>query len=199
MEEESDIDYTLKLLIVGDSTVGKTNFIYRFIENKFNQNYIATSGIELKTVKIEINKSKIRVQLWDTAGQEKYKAVTKNLFLKVQGTLIMFDITNDNSFNNAKKWVSSIKEECGKQMQMILVGNKSDLKDERIVKREEASKYAEAEKIEYIETSSKTGDNIQNSINLICQKILENTEFDKDFSFTLEQTFVNKKTKCCEK
>ena len=199
MEDKFDIDYTIKLLIVGDSSVGKTNFIFRFIENKFNQNYMTTSGIELKTVIIEINNNKIRVQLWDTAGQEKYKAITKNLFLKVQGTLVVFDITNDNSFNNAKKWVNSIKEECGKTMQMILIGNKSDLEEKRVVSQEEASQYAEEEKIEYIETSSKTGENIQRAINSICQKILDNTELERDFSFTLEQTILKKKSKCCEK
>ena len=199
MEDELNIDYTIKLLILGDSSVGKTNFIFRFIENKFNQNYMTTSGIELKTAKIDINNNKIRVQLWDTAGQEKYKAITKNLFLKVQGTLVVFDITNDNSFNNAKKWVNSIKEECGKTMQMILIGNKSDLEEKRIVSQEEASQYAEKEKIEYIETSSKTGENIQRAINSICQKILDNTELERDFSFTLEQTILKKKMKCCEK
>jgi small GTP-binding protein len=153
----------------------------------------------LKTVIIEINNNKIRVQLWDTAGQEKYKAITKNLFLKVQGTLVVFDITNDNSFNNAKKWVNSIKDECGKTMQMILIGNKSDLEEKRVVSQEEASQYAEEEKIEYIETSSKTGENIQRAINSICQKILDNTEIERDFSFTLEQTILKKKSKCCEK
>ena len=83
MEIESDFDYTIKLLVVGDSTVGKTNFIRMFIENVFSQNYMTTSGIDLKTSSIEIKNKKIRVQLWDTAGQEKYRAITKNLFLKV--------------------------------------------------------------------------------------------------------------------
>ena len=145
MEEESDIDYTIKLLIVGDSSVGKTNFIFRLIEDKFNPNYMTTTGIDLKTINIEIDNKKIRVQLWDTAGQEKYKAITKNLFLKVQGTLVVFDITNDDSFVSSKSWVSSLKDECGRQMQIILIGNKSDLEDKRVVSREEASKYAEEE------------------------------------------------------
>ena len=123
MEQESDFDYTIKLLVVGDSSVGKTNFITMFIENKFNQTYMTTSGMDLKTSSIVVKNKKIRVQLWDTAGQEKYRAITKNLFLKVQGALVVYDITNDNSFTNLKTWVKSIKEECGKSMQMIIVSS----------------------------------------------------------------------------
>ena len=198
MEEESDIDYTIKLLIVGDSSVGKTNFIFRLIEDKFNPNYMTTTGIDLKTINIEIDNKKIRVQLWDTAGQEKYKAITKNLFLKVHGTLVLFDISNDDSFNSSKSWVSSLKDECGRQLQIILIGNKSDLEDKRIVSKEEASKYAEEEKLEYMETSSKTGENIHKAIKLLCQKVLENTELERDFSFTIDQSDVkSKKHKCC--
>ena len=123
-------DLTLKLLIVGDSSVGKTNFTSRFIENKFNNSYMTTSGIDLQTADIEIKNKKVRIQLWDTAGQEKYKAITKNLFLKVMGAIIIYDITSEKSFINLKSWVQMIKEECGSHMQIIMVGNKSDLADQ---------------------------------------------------------------------
>ena len=176
MEQESDFDYTIKLLVVGDSSVGKTNFITQFIENKFNQTYMTTSGMDLKTSSIVVKNKKIRVQLWDTAGQEKYRAITKNLFLKVQGALVVYDITNDNSFTNLKTWVKSIKEECGKSMQMIIVGNKCDLDDQRVIEKEKALEYAEEEKVEYIETSSKTGENVQKAISQLCEKVLEKCE-----------------------
>ena len=200
MELDSDFDYTIKILVVGDSTVGKTNFIRMFIENKFNQNYMTTSGIDLKTSSIEIKNKKIRVQLWDTAGQEKYKAITKNLFLKVQAALIVYDITNEETFNNLKTWVRSIKEECGKQIQMLIIGNKNDLNEERVVDKNIAMEYAKEEKIDYLETSSKTGDNIQKAISLLCEKVLENTEFTNDFSFTLDATAISQKnkSKCCQ-
>ena len=199
MEIDSDFDYTIKILVVGDSTVGKTNFIRMFIENKFNQNYMTTSGIDLKTSNIEIKNKKIRVQLWDTAGQEKYRAITTNLFLKVQGVLIVYDITNEETFNNLKSWVKSIKDECGKQMQMLIVGNKNDLEEQRVIDKNIAIEYAKEEKLEYIETSSKTGDNIQKAITLLCEKILDNTELTNDFSFTLDATSLSQKNKsrCC--
>ena len=200
MELDSDFDYTIKILVVGDSTVGKTNFIRMFIENKFNQNYMTTSGIDLKTSSIEIKNKKIRVQLWDTAGQEKYKAITKNLFLKVQAALIVYDITNEETFNNLKTWVRSIKDECGKQIQMLIIGNKNDLNEERVVDKNIAMEYAKEEKIDYLETSSKTGDNIQKAISLLCEKVLENTEFTNDFSFTLDASAISQKnkSKCCQ-
>ena len=199
MEPESDFDYTIKLLVVGDSSVGKTNFITMFIENKFNQTYMTTSGMDLKTSSIVVKNKKIRVQLWDTAGQEKYRAITKNLFLKVQGALVVYDITNDNSFTNLKTWVKSIKEECGKSMQMIIVGNKCDLDDQRVIEKEKALEYAEEEKVEYIETSSKTGENVQKAISQLCEKVLENNEMGAEFSFTLDASSFSKnnKRKCC--
>ena len=197
--EESDFDFTIKLLIVGDTCVGKTNFISVFMGNTFSENYMTTSGIDLKTTKIEIRNKKIRIQLWDTAGQEKYRAITKTLFLKVQGILILYDITKEISFNHLKDWIKSIREECGSQIQLLIVGNKSDLNESRIIEKEKALAYAEEEKIKYIETSSKTGENIQKAISLLCEKIIDNTEISGDFSFTIDAGSLSKKNKgkCC--
>ena len=199
MNSESQFDYTVKLLIVGDSSVGKTNFIYRYIENKFSQNYMVTTGIDLKTTTMELNGKKIRIQLWDTAGQEKYRAITKNLFLKVQGVLAVYDITNENSFKSLKSWINSIKEECGSHMPILIVGNKNDLENQRLVNKNDAKIYAQEQRCEYIETSSKTGENIAKSITLITEKVLENSELGNDFSFTLDSSSIynKKKHKCC--
>ena len=199
MEQEQEIDYTIKLLIVGDSSVGKSNFIYRFIEDRFCEDYLTTSGIDLKTANMKIKDKMIRVQLWDTAGQEKYRAITKNLFLKVLGALIFYDITNENTFQNLKEWVKSIKEECGGHMKMILIGHKSDLEDMRVVRRDVAEAYANEQKIEYMEASSKTGENVQKAIISLCEKIMKSEELGRDYSFTLDKSsFVQtKKKKCC--
>ena len=192
-------DLTLKLLIVGDSSVGKTNFTSRFIENKFNNSYMTTSGIDLQTADIEIKNKKVRIQLWDTAGQEKYKAITKNLFLKVMGAIIIYDITSEKSFINLKSWVQMIKEECGSHMQIIMVGNKSDLVEQRKVSEEDAMNYAKEQKIDYIETSCKTGENVKKAVVNLCESIMETKELGDDASFMLDSsTFVQpKKKKCC--
>ena len=194
---DDNYDLTLKILIVGDSGVGKTNFILRFLNNEFNQNYMSTAGIDLKSGSIIIKNKKIRIQIWDTAGQEKYKAITKNLFLKVMGALIVYDITNENSFYNLQSWVSMVKEECGKHMKIVIVGNKSDLDSKRAISKEEVLNYAKEQKVEYIETSSKTGENIIKAITLLSEQILENSESIDDVSFRLDSISLQKRKKCC--
>ena len=197
-DTESEYDYTIKLLVLGDTNVGKTKFIIRFSENKFQEEYMATIGIDLKFSTIEIKGKKIRVQMWDTAGQEKYRSITKNLFLKVQGILALYDITNDITFENLKIWIRTIKEECNSSIPIIIVGNKTDLEDQHKVNKNDAILYAKNEKVEYIETSSKTGENILKAITLISEQILESNEFANEFSFTLDSSSIyNKKKKCC--
>ena len=198
---DANYDLTLKLLVVGDSSVGKTNFVMRLINNEFSKNYMTTSGIDLKATDIEIKNKKIHIQLWDTAGQEKYKAITKNLFLKVMGALIIYDITNEASYNNLKSWVQLIKEECGKHMQLIILGNKSDLDAERKISKDEAINYAKEQKIDYIETSSKTGENVKKAVTMICESILENKEMNDSSSFMLDNSSFlmdKRKKRCCK-
>ena len=196
---EDNYDLTLKILIVGDSSVGKTNFMTRFIENKFSEGYMTTSGIDLQTTDIQIKNKKIRIQLWDTAGQEKYKSITKNLFLKVMGAIIIYDITSEKSYINCKMWVQMIKEECGSHMQIIIVGNKSDLNDQRKIDEEEVMNYAKEQNTQYIETSCKTGENIRKAVSILCEKIMENKEMTDDSSFMLDNSafLPQKKRKCC--
>ena len=154
--------------------------------------------MELKTTKIIIDKHKIRVNLWDTAGQEKYRSVTKSLFNKVQGVLALYDITNEDSFKNLKHWVKMVKEECS-NMQLLMIGNKNDLENERIISFEEASEYAKNQKMEYMETSSKTGDNVNKAVETICKKIIENNVLKSDYSFSLDcKKTKDEKRKCCE-
>ena len=198
MELETYFDYTIKILILGDTTVGKTNILTMYMEKIFNQKYMTTAGIDLKTTSIELNNRKIRIQLWDTCGQERYKSITKNLFLKVQGILAVYDITNRNSFSNLKNWVKLVKSD-GNHPKMLIIGNKTDLIDKREVPKEEAIEYAKEEKIEYIETSSKTGENINKAITMICEKIMDDSSFEKDVSFALDTSSVlrKKRHKCC--
>ena len=147
MTSEKEYEFIIKILIIGDSTVGKTNFVYKFSEDKFSENYFASTGIELKTTSIQIDGKSIKIQLWDTAGQEKYRAMIKNLYLKSQGIIILFDITNETSFINLKNWMSQIKESCGEDIPILLVGNKIDLEDNRVINKERAMEYANNENI----------------------------------------------------
>ena len=198
MDENSDI--TLKLLIVGGSGVGKTNFLNMFLNNKFNQNYFSSTGIDLQNKIMNIKDKKVRIQIWDTAGQEKYKSITKNLFLKVMGALVLYDITNEESFTKLKEWVELIKEECGRHIKILIIGNKSALESQRAIDKEDAMKYANEEKVQYIECSSKTGENVEKAIIVLSEKILESTEISMDSSLMLDSTLLSskiKKRKCC--
>ena len=195
MTSEKEYEFIIKILIIGDSTVGKTNFVYKFSEDKFSENYFASTGIELKTTSIQIDGKSIKIQLWDTAGQEKYRAMIKNLYLKSQGIIILFDITNETSFINLKNWMSQIKESCGEDIPILLVGNKIDLEDNRVINKERAMEYANNENIEYIEVSSKTGENINKALTSLLQKILKRADSNSNFSFTLDAGTVKKKNK----
>ena len=107
MKLDSDFEFPLKVIVIGDTCVGKTNFIFRFVENRFSLNYVSTVGFDYRSKIITLPKSKkkVKLQIWDTAGQERYNAVNKNLFQKVQGVIIMYDITNRASFENINKWL----------------------------------------------------------------------------------------------
>ena len=142
MDTKSEFDYLIKLLILGDSAVGKTNFLCKLTENKFNQNYMASTAIDIKNTSIKINGKNIKLQIWDTAGQEKYRALTRSFLIKAQGILALYDITNHTSFDNLQSWLTLIKEECYVDIPVIIVGNKMDLEEKRIVDKEEASEYA---------------------------------------------------------
>ena len=202
MTDDSQFECTLKLLVLGGSSVGKSNFIHRFITNEFSEHHISSSGLELKSSEITIKNKRIRIQLWDTAGQEKYKSITKSLFVKVQGIIAMFDLTNEDSFNQAKFWIKSIREECGSRMPLILLGNKSDLEDSIIVSEKEIKEYTDKEKIPYIMTSSKTNLNIKKAVSDLCENILDYKEDKEEMtsSFSLDSVLIDseKKKKCCK-
>ena len=199
INQDSEPEYSIKLLVLGDISVGKSSFIYRYIEDKFHVDSMTTTGLDLKTKDLIVNNKKIRIQLWDTAGQEKYKSITQNLILRVQGIIILFDITNKESFNNLSLWIKIIKDQCGHNLPILIAGNKKDLEANRLVKKEEINKFTNNEKIDYIETSCKTGENIKETIYIICKKIIASFSLKNDLSFSLNSSAltVTKKKKCC--
>ena len=188
---------TLKILILGDSYVGKSNFIFRYIKKEYNGRHLASIGAELKNTDVVVGSNKFRLQIWDTAGQKRYETITRSLFQKVQGFIVMFDITNEESYNGAKSWIKSIKDEFGKNSPILLIGNKSDLENIRVIFLEDIKKYAKEENLNYIETSSKTGDNINKSISIICKLILEKKDLSNSFSINYSDHSKKRKKLCC--
>ena len=193
---DSSETLTIKLLILGDLSVGKSSFIYRFIDDKFDET-ITTTDLDLKTADLVIEDKNIRVQLWDTAGQEKYRSISKNLISRVQGILILYDITNESTFSNLNSWIKTIKDQ-GRKMPILIVGNKSDLEDKRFIKKEDAKNFCKNEKMKYMETSCKTGENVKNTIDTFCKQIMKTTNLKIEASFSLDSSaLVIKNKKCC--
>ena len=191
----------IKLLIVGDTGVGKSNFIYRYIKEQFSDNSLSSVGFESNSKEIEITDKKVIVQLWDSAGEEKFKSITKNLFSRVQGIIIVYDITNKQSFLNIPNWIKLIKEE-NDNIPYTLVGNKCDLKRERVVQEEEGEKFSQDNNIDFLETSAKQDINIMECINNFVKKIVNSDNFVRNLSFSLqdesfERNTINKIEKCC--
>ena len=162
-------DLKLKLILLGDSGVGKTNLISRYISNSFDENTRATIGVEFFCKNFRVNKKRtIKVEIWDTAGQERYKAITSVYYKGAKGAFIVYDITSRKTFENIDKWIGEIKERTTDDVKLIIIGNKTDLNNEREVKSEEALiKYQDMD-IPLIETSALEDTNVNEAfINLI--------------------------------
>ena len=140
---EDEYDLNLKIIIVGDSAVGKSNIGTRYIEDTFSLETKATVGVEFFTKDIIMNKCNIRAHIWDTAGQEKFRAITKSYYRGAKGALVVFDLTKRESFNNADKWISELRANGENDLIIILIGNKSDLVMDRCITKEEAKEKAE--------------------------------------------------------
>jgi Ras-related protein Rab-11A len=154
-------DFKLKIVVVGDSGVGKTNLIKRFISNEFSGNLKATIGVEFMSKTYRINKHLFKIEIWDTAGQERYKSITAIYYKGSKGALIVYDTTNQTTFENIDKWILELKEKTSNDIKLMIVGNKIDLKDERQVKNEDALKKADTLGIPLMETSALEATNVK--------------------------------------
>ena len=197
MNIQSTFDYLLKILIIGDSGVGKTNFLFRFVDDKFYQVYEATIGMDTrsKIIILPRTKQKIKIQFWDTAGQERYRSVNKLLFQKVQGIILMYDITKRETYEGLNSWVEFIYDTID-YVPIVLVGNKLDEEEEnRIVRFEEGKSLAKENGFIFYETSALNGKNVNNVVYSLCDKIITSLEetFNVNASVSLNQ-FLDEKS-----
>ena len=170
-----------KLLTLGNSKVGKTSFILKYTEDTFTTNTSTTIGIDYKD-KYEIlkNNQKVKIAIYDTNGQERFKSLSLNYLKKADGILLFYDITDKESFDSIKEWMQSIYEIKDNNFPIVLIGNKIDLKDERIVTKEEGESESVKYNIKFYETSCKDNINIKESILFLIYKILGNIQEEKD-------------------
>ena len=203
MNIDINFDLSISILFLGDSKVGKTNMIYRFVENKYSDEILVTLGFDIKTKIIKIMNKNILVKIFDTAGQERFNAVTKSLFQKVQGIILVYDISNEESFNNINFWISQINDNF-LNIKCILAGNKCDLEKERIISKKEGENLAKKNNFKFFETSSKTGHNINEIMNEIVSDIYKNNNFISEIktlslndSIKSKSEHKKKRKNCC--
>ena len=205
MEKES-YDLLLKIILIGDSCVGKSNILLKYLKNEFDPNSRATVGVEFGTKNIIINNKKIKIQIWDTAGQERYRSITSAYYKGAKGALIVYDITRKCTFDNIDKWISDLKLNGDKNICIVILGNKSDLDDKREVSKDDGIKKSEMYKTAFLETSALNGDNIGKAFDEIIEQIIQNNksffednnkkEMDKGVNLN-ESNKDNDKKKCC--
>lgn len=157
----SEYDYLFKLLLIGDSGVGKSCLLLRFAEDTYTQDYISTIGVDFKIRTIELDGKTIKLQIWDTAGQERFRTITSSYYRGAHGIIIVYDVTDQESFNNVNQWLQEIDRYATGGVMKLLVGNKSDLKDKKVVDYTVAKEFADALEIPLIETSALDSTNVE--------------------------------------
>ncbi|KAH7286982.1 hypothetical protein KP509_32G031600 [Ceratopteris richardii] len=173
-------DYLFKVVIIGDSAVGKSNLLARFARNEFNANSKATIGVEFQTQSLKIDGREVQAQLWDTAGQERFRAVTSAYYRGAVGALIVYDITRKLTFENVARWLDELRMHSETILVTMLVGNKCDLSDLREVPTDEGKTYAEAEGLMFLETSALDTTNVNAAFHSVVKEIY--------FSYTSKKT-----------
>ena len=222
---ETNYNYLFKYILIGDTCkifilmqliylwidVGKSNILSRFIMGRFNPEHEITIGCEFMAKNIQINERNVRIQIWDTAGQESYRSITRSYYKSSTCAFIIYDVTDKKSFTNISSWLDECREMCYKDMLICLVGNKIDLEDKRVISKEEGQKFADDNRLLFFETSTKTGTNIEEIFNKCTSDIVAKIEsgaivvdsFNSGIKIgkypnkEIEQALVQKKKGCC--
>ncbi|XP_046996430.1 ras-related protein Rab-8A isoform X1 [Schistocerca americana] len=164
-------DYLFKLLLIGDSGVGKTCVLFRFSEDAFNTTFISTIGIDFKIRTIELDGKKIKLQIWDTAGQERFRTITTAYYRGAMGIMLVYDITNEKSFENIKNWIRNIEENASADVEKMLLGNKCELTEKRQVTKERGEQLAIEYGIKFMETSAKASIRVEEAFFTLARDI----------------------------
>ncbi|XP_074859289.1 ras-related protein Rab-3B [Carettochelys insculpta] len=179
---DQNFDYMFKLLIIGNSSVGKTSFLFRYVDDTFTTSFVSTVGIDFKVKTVYRNDKRVKLQIWDTAGQERYRTITTAYYRGAMGFILMYDITNEESFNAVQDWATQIKTYSWDNAQVILVGNKCDMEDERIIPLERGKHLADQLGFDYFDASAKENINVrqvfERLVDIICEKMSESIESD---------------------
>ncbi|XP_040900812.1 RAB11a, member RAS oncogene family, like [Toxotes jaculatrix] len=186
---EDEYDYLFKVVLIGDSGVGKSNLLSRFTRNEFNLESKSTIGVEFATRSIQVEGKTVKAQIWDTAGQERYRAITSAYYRGAVGALLVYDIAKHLTYENAERWLKELQDHADSNIVIMLVGNKSDLRHLRAVPTDEAKAFAEKHGLSFLETSALDSSNVELAFqtiltaiyNIVSQRQMSGRS-DSDFS-----------------
>ncbi|WP_411022901.1 Rab GTPase family protein [Salmonella sp. s51228] len=199
-------DFLFKLLLIGDSGVGKTCVLFRFSEDAFNSTFISTIGIDFKIRTIDMDGKKIKLQIWDTAGQERFRTITTAYYRGAMGIMLVYDITNEKSFENIKHWIRNIEEHASHDVERMVLGNKADLEEKRRVPKNRGEMLAVEYGIKFMETSAKNSTNVEDAFIELTRDIKNkmdkssvrmNSAVKQDIRKVHDQDKKDKKTSFC--
>ncbi|WJX85749.1 Ras-related protein raba3 [Trifolium repens] len=168
---QEKIDYVFKVVVIGDSAVGKTQILSRFAKNEFCFDSKSTIGVEFQTRTVTINGKLIKAQIWDTAGQERYRAVTSAYYRGALGAMLVYDITKRQTFDHVARWVEELRSHADNSIVIMLIGNKGDLVDQRVVHTEDAVEFADDQGLFFSETSALSGENVNSAFFKLLEEI----------------------------
>lgn len=193
-----------KLLIIGDSGVGKSSLLIRFSDNTFSGSYITTIGVDFKIRTVLLHGERVKLQIWDTAGQERFRTITNTYYRGTHGVIVVYDVTNGESFGNVKRWLQEIESNCD-IVNKVLVGNKNDDPTRKVVTTEDAERFANQMEIKLFETSAKDNINVEEMFLAITEQVLKHkkqTQKQKQSETASDTVQLGKRTqkkknKCC--
>ncbi|KAF9608555.1 hypothetical protein IFM89_009921 [Coptis chinensis] len=207
---DEEYDYLFKVVLIGDSGVGKSNLLSRFTRNEFCLESKSTIGVEFATRTLQVEGKTIKAQIWDTAGQERYRAITSAYYRGALGALLVYDVTKPTTFENVSRWLKELRDHADSNIVIMLIGNKTDLKHLRGVATEDAQSYAEKEGLSFIETSALEAINVEKAFQtilgeiyrIISKKTLSSdepapTSIKEGKTLVVEGSEANTKKPCC--
>ena len=212
MDDSEEYEMMIKVILIGDSGVGKTNIMSKFLKNQFLEDSKATVGVEFGSKLFIQQGHKIKAQIWDTAGQEKYKAITSAYYKGSKGALVIYDITQKETFANIEKWINDLKCKGDPKITIIIIGNKNDLEEKRQISKEQGEEKAKSFGCAFLETSAFSGDNIEKAFEMMVKEIydkftsdiggddeeeLDSNEKGEDLKIENVNPDNNEKKKCC--
>jgi len=161
-----------KILLIGDSSVGKTCLLLRFVDDKYTESFVSTIGVDykIKTITDDAGNT-VKLQIWDTAGQERFRTITSSYYHGAHGIIVVYDVTDNVTFSNVKQWLEEISRYASQTVAKLLVGNKSDLETDRVVSYQAAKEFADESHLAFIETSAKTGHNVKEAFTKMVQEV----------------------------